>query len=59
MPGVMTQSEEKAQQQETGAQNECGHQNLVKVESEISEVDTDVQIYRCAMCRRSFAVTAY
>lgn len=57
----MTQAEGtgEVQQQETGVPNECGHQNLVKVESEISEVDTDVQIYRCAMCRRSFSVNAW
>lgn len=61
MAGIMVQSEEtgKAQQQESRAPNECGHRNLVKVESKISDVDTDVQIYVCTICRKSFAVNAY
>lgn len=59
MASIMAESEGEAQQQESGAPNECGHLTLVKVESEISDVDTDVQIYLCAMCRRSFAVNAW
>ena len=61
MPDIMAQSEEtgKTQQQESRAPNECGHQNLVKVESKISDVDLDVQIYVCTICRKSFVVSAY
>jgi transposase-like protein len=49
----------EAHQQEGKAPNDCGHQNLVKAESRTSDVDPDVQIYLCAMCRRSFTVNAY
>jgi len=35
----------------------CRHHTLVKENGELSEADTDVQIYVCASCRTSFTVT--
>ncbi len=40
--------------------SECRHETLVKTEeSGINEVDTDVTIYTCSGCGRSFTVTDY
>jgi hypothetical protein len=41
-------------------QGGCVHQQLVRVEqSGINEVDTDVLLYTCAECGRSFTITDY
>lgn len=51
----MTQSK-PTRDQESKAPSECGHQVLAKVESKISKADTDVQIYLCTICGKSFMV---
>ena len=39
---------------------ECRHEMLVKTEeSGINDVDTDVTIYTCSGCGRSFTITDY
>lgn len=40
--------------------NDCVHRQLVRVEqSGINEVDTDVLLYTCSACGRSFTITDY
>jgi hypothetical protein len=40
--------------------SECRHTKLVKVEaSGINEVDTDVSIYTCSACGKSFTITDF
>jgi hypothetical protein len=37
---------------------ECGHQSLVKVEAAgVNDIDTEVLVYVCAACGKSFAVS--
>jgi hypothetical protein len=39
---------------------ECRHTKLAKVEaSGINEVDTDVSLYTCAACGKSFTITDF
>jgi transposase-like protein len=54
----MTQSKliQSTRAQESKAPSECRHQALAKVESKISKADTDVQIYVCTTCGKSFMV---
>jgi hypothetical protein len=45
---------------QTGHPRACRHTKLVKVEeSGINEVDTDVSLYSCAACGRSFTITDF
>jgi hypothetical protein len=40
--------------------HDCSHDTLAKVEeSGINEVDTDVLIYACSRCGKTFTVTDY
>ena len=38
---------------------DCLHKNLARVESDINEIDTDVLLYECTACRKSFTITDY
>jgi hypothetical protein len=51
-----TQKRKPRRSQDYQAPKECDHQALAKVESKINKADTDVQIYVCTICRRSFMV---
>ncbi len=38
----------------------CGHETLIRTEeSGINDVDTDVSIYTCSSCGRTFTITDY
>jgi len=53
------QGHESRRSEVTQDPRDCVHKNLVKVESDINNVDTDVLLYVCATCQRSFTVTDY
>jgi hypothetical protein len=51
--------QERHNSKRAGLRMNVAIRTLVKVESQISDVDLDVQIYVCTICRKSFVVSAY
>ena len=54
-----TQGKEGRQTENRQDPRDCAHTNLVRVESDINNVDTDVLLYVCSRCQRSFTLTDY
>jgi DNA-directed RNA polymerase subunit RPC12/RpoP len=47
-----------ARQDRSSQPGECGHQRLVKVEAAgVNDIDTEVLVYVCSACGKSFAVS--
>jgi hypothetical protein len=54
-----TQRQERRRSEEGKDPRDCAHTNLVRVESDINNVDTDVLLYVCSSCQRTFTLTDY
>jgi transposase-like protein len=60
MSDTKTDENHVGEQVQTTNPKECPHTKLAKVEaSGINEVDTDVSLYTCAACGKSFTITDF
>jgi hypothetical protein len=60
MPDARREASLQGEQEFQNRPRDCRHVNLVKVEhSGINEVDTDVSLYTCSACGKSFTITDF
>jgi hypothetical protein len=60
MSDTKTDESHHGEQVQTTNPKECRHTKLAKVEaSGINEVDTDVSLYTCSACGKSFTITDF